>query len=114
LLDVFVFDHVEKLLKRAKTDKKLDRLLRSEKVVFFLQYFLIIFSFISLLGLDTNGHAHRPNSREYLDNIRIVDQGIEKIEKLMNDFYKDDKTAFIMTADHGMSDIGTLDGLKYR
>jgi len=42
-----------------------------------------------------------------LDNIRVVDEGLEKIEKLMNDFYKDDKTAFIMTADHGMSDRGT-------
>jgi phosphatidylinositol glycan class N len=64
-------------------------------------------SFISLLGLDTNGHAHRPHSKEYLDNIRVVDEGLEKIEKLMNDFYKDDKTAFIVTADHGMSDRGT-------
>lgn len=33
-----MFDNVEKLLKRAKTDKKLDQFLRSEKVVFFLQY----------------------------------------------------------------------------
>ena len=59
-----------------------------------------------MLGLDTNGHAHRPHSKEYLDNIKVVDQGLEKIEALMNDFYGDDKTAFIVTADHGMSDRG--------
>jgi len=36
----------------------------------------------------------------------VVDQGIQRIDKLFRDFYKDDKTAFIFTADHGMSDKG--------
>lgn len=62
----------------------------------------------SLLGLDTNGHAHRPYSKQYLDNIGVVDSGLKKIEKLMNAFYKEDgKTAFVVAADHGMSNRGS-------
>jgi phosphatidylinositol glycan class N len=60
------------------------------------------------LGLDTNGHGHRPHSKEYLNNIKLVDKGLKKVEKWMNDFYKDDLTAFVMTADHGMNNRGEL------
>jgi phosphatidylinositol glycan class N len=60
-----------------------------------------------LLGLDTNGHAHRPFSKEYLDNIRLVDTGIQKVVQQLEDFYHHDgKTAYVMTADHGMTDRG--------
>ena len=38
LLDVFVFEEFEKLLNKAKTDKGLNSLLRSDKIIFFLQY----------------------------------------------------------------------------
>jgi phosphatidylinositol glycan class N len=62
----------------------------------------------SLLGLDTNGHGHLPHSKEYLENIQIVDKGLRRVEKLIQDFYQDDKTAFIMSADHGMSNRGSF------
>lgn len=75
----------------------LDAALRAEKNVFFLH----------LLGLDTTGHAYRPYSKEYLHNIKIVDQGVKEITKLVEDFYGDGKTAFVFTADHGMSDWGS-------
>ena len=71
--------------------------LRQNKNVFFLH----------LLGLDVTGHAFRPYSREYLHNIKVVDQGVKEITKLVEDFYADGKTAFIFTADHGMSDWGS-------
>uniref|UniRef100_A0A674IN08 GPI ethanolamine phosphate transferase 1 n=1 Tax=Terrapene triunguis TaxID=2587831 RepID=A0A674IN08_9SAUR len=59
-------------------------------------------------GIDTNGHAHRPNSREYKDNIRKVDEGINDIVSMLEDFYGNDgKTAFILTSDHGMTDWGS-------
>lgn len=102
LLDVFVFDEIEALFKRSKQDPQLFKLLHSDKIVFFLH----------LLGLDTNGHTHRPHSQEYLNNIKVVDAGIKKIERILKDFYTDDATAFVVTADHGMSDRGNATFFK--
>ncbi|KAL4769717.1 Phosphatidylinositolglycan class N-domain-containing protein [Aspergillus nidulans var. acristatus] len=96
-LDVWVFDKVKELFASAKNDPELNAKLREDKNVFFLH----------LLGLDTTGHAYRPYSKEYLRNIKLVDQGIKEISQLVEDFYGDDKTAFVFTADHGMSDWGS-------
>jgi GPI ethanolamine phosphate transferase 1 len=96
-LDIWVFDRVKKLFQDAKTNATLDAQLREDKNVFFLH----------LLGLDTTGHAHRPYSPEYLNNIKVVDQGVQEISELIEEFYGDDKTAFVFTADHGMSDWGS-------
>ncbi|KAJ5631568.1 GPI ethanolamine phosphate transferase 1 [Penicillium longicatenatum] len=96
-LDTWVFDKVHELFESAKSDPELDRKLREDKVVFFLH----------LLGLDTTGHAFRPYSKEYLSNIKLVDRGVQAVTKLVEEFYADDKTAFIFTADHGMSDLGS-------
>lgn len=60
------------------------------------------------MGLDTNGHAHKPFSKEYRDNIRLVDAGVEKMVELFEEFYDHDgKTSYLLTADHGMTDWGT-------
>lgn len=96
-LDVWVFDRVKALFEDAATNATLDAALRQNKVVFFLH----------LLGLDTNGHAYRPYSPEYLHNIKLVDEGIKEITKIVDDFYNDDRTAYVFTADHGMSDFGS-------
>jgi phosphatidylinositol glycan class N len=96
-LDTWVFDRVEELFASAAHDKELDARLRQDKNVFFLH----------LLGLDTTGHSYRPYSKEYLHNIKIVDQGVQKITALIDKFYADDKTAYVFTADHGMSDWGS-------
>lgn len=97
LLDIWVFDRVKALFADAAKNATLDAALRQDKAVFFLH----------LLGLDTNGHAYRPYSKEYLNNIKIVDEGIKEITKIVDDFYNDGKTAYIFTADHGMSDWGS-------
>jgi phosphatidylinositol glycan class N len=97
VLDEWVFERVKKLFADARTNATLDAQLRQEKNVFFLH----------LLGLDTTGHAHRPYSWQYLHNIQIVDRGVQEITKLIEEFYDDDKTAFVFTADHGMSDWGS-------
>ena len=97
MLDTWVFDKVKAMFKEAKTNTTLDNILRQDKNVFFLH----------LLGLDTTGHAYRPYSKEYLHNIKIVDQGVEEITKIVEDFFGDDQTAFVFTADHGMSDWGS-------
>ncbi|KAK1142291.1 Glycosyl phosphatidyl inositol anchor synthesis [Aspergillus melleus] len=96
-LDIWVFDKVKELFESAKTDPELDARLRDDKLVFFLH----------LLGLDTTGHGFRPYSKEYLHNVKVVDKGVQEITKLVEEFYADDKTAFVFTADHGMSDWGS-------
>jgi phosphatidylinositol glycan class N len=97
VLDLWVFDHVKDFFAEARTNKTLNNALRQDKVVFFLH----------LLGLDTTGHGFRPYSKEYLNNIKVVDNGVREITELVNDFYGDDRTAFVFTADHGMSDWGS-------
>ena len=63
--------------------------------------------FLHLLGIDTNGHAHKPFSDEYLTNIRLVDSGIqEAVDVFEEAFHHDGKTAYIVTADHGMTNWG--------
>ncbi|CAO3599670.1 unnamed protein product [Absidia cylindrospora] len=96
-LDTWVFDHVKTLFKNATQDKALDQQLRQNQNVFFLH----------LLGLDTNGHAHRPHSKEYHDNIGLVDRGVEEMVNLIENFYgHDGKTSYVFTADHGMNNRG--------
>lgn len=96
-LDTWVFDKVKELFAKAREDPELDAQLREDKIIFFLH----------LLGLDTTGHAYRPYSKEYLHNIKIVDRGVQEITELIEDFYGDGKTAYVFTADHGMSDWGS-------
>ena len=57
--------------------------------------------------MDTNGHGNRPYSKQYLDNIKLVDEGLKKVEELIDTFYNDNLTAYIITADHGMSNRGS-------
>lgn len=96
-LDTWVFDKVEELFNIAAVDADLDADLRKDRNVFFLH----------LLGLDTTGHSYRPYSKEYLHNIKVVDRGVARITRLIDDFYNDGKTAYVFTADHGMSDWGS-------
>jgi phosphatidylinositol glycan class N len=97
LLDIWVFDKFAELLKNATVDRKLDTELRQDKNVFFLH----------LLGLDSTGHSKRPYSKEYLKNIKVVDQGVEEVVRRVDEFFGDKDTAWVFTADHGMSDWGS-------
>ncbi|KAI0161637.1 GPI ethanolamine phosphate transferase 1 [Hypoxylon sp. FL1284] len=96
-LDLWVFDHVKDFFAAAEQNKTLNDALRQDRIVFFLH----------LLGLDTTGHSYRPYSQEYLRNIKVVDEGVKEITELFQKFYGDDRTAFVFTADHGMSDWGS-------
>lgn len=96
-LDLWVFDHVKELFAAAGKNSTLNDALRQNKIVFFLH----------LLGLDTTGHSFRPYSKEYLRNIKVVDEGVKEVTSIIQKFYADDRTAFVFTADHGMSDWGS-------
>ncbi|KAJ1030226.1 hypothetical protein NDA16_001137 [Ustilago loliicola] len=93
-LDLWVLDRFKELLENARHDKELSRKMRQPGTVFFLH----------LLGLDTTGHFYRPLSPEYVGNTIVVDAIAREVEKLMDDFFEnDEKTAYVFTADHGMS-----------
>ncbi|KAL0922249.1 hypothetical protein M5K25_006220 [Dendrobium thyrsiflorum] len=96
-LDQWSFDQFYSLLNRSYDDYKLRELLLQDNVVIFLH----------LLGCDTNGHAHRPYSSIYLNNVKVVDQIAENVYNLVENYFKDNRTAYIFTADHGMSDKGS-------
>ncbi|XP_057817181.2 uncharacterized protein LOC131030393 isoform X2 [Cryptomeria japonica] len=96
-LDEWSFDHFRGLLNKSNEDHALKQLLHQDKLVIFLH----------LLGCDTNGHAHRPYSLIYLNNVKVVDKGIEETYNLIEEYFNDNRTAYIFTADHGMSDKGS-------
>ena len=96
-LDTWVFDKVKSIFKAAERNYTLHEELHEDQNVFFLH----------LLGLDTTGHAYRPYSKEYLHNMQIVDKGVQEVTELVDNFYGDGKTAYVFTADHGMSDWGS-------
>lgn len=41
-----------------------------------------------------------------MNNIRVVDDIVRQTEQLMSEFYGDQETSYVFTADHGMSKIG--------
>ncbi|XP_057337055.1 GPI ethanolamine phosphate transferase 1 [Microplitis mediator] len=63
--------------------------------------------FFHLLGCDTAGHASKPHSKEYKDNLKFVDQKIKEVVKSVDNFFGDGRTAYVFTADHGMTDWGS-------
>ncbi|KAJ3330585.1 Glycosyl phosphatidyl inositol anchor synthesis [Blyttiomyces sp. JEL0837] len=96
-LDTWVFERFYEMLDESAKNETLWKELHSKKVVFFLH----------LLGLDTNGHGHRPYSPEYLENIMLVDREIGKLVARLESFFDNDsKTAYVFTSDHGMSNRG--------
>ncbi|XP_076014175.1 GPI ethanolamine phosphate transferase 1 [Genypterus blacodes] len=97
-LDSWVFTQVKSFFQSAKTNSSLRSSLREDQNIFFLH----------LLGIDTNGHAHRPMSQEYLDNIALVDSGVAEMVAMVEEFFDNDgRTAYVFTADHGMTNWGS-------
>ncbi|KAL0331996.1 UNVERIFIED_CONTAM: GPI ethanolamine phosphate transferase 1 [Sesamum calycinum] len=96
-LDEWSLDQFASLLNRSNEDAKLKQLLQQDNLVVFLH----------LLGCDSNGHAHRPYSSVYLNNVKVVDNIAERVYNLVQNYFKDNLTAYVFTADHGMSDKGS-------
>ncbi|KAK3016535.1 hypothetical protein RJ639_006582, partial [Escallonia herrerae] len=96
-LDEWSFDQFQNILNRSSEDPKVRQLLVQDKNVIFLH----------LLGCDSNGHAHRPFLSIYLNNVKVVDRIAKNVYDLVESYFKDNRTAYIFTADHGMSDKGS-------
>ncbi|XP_043199492.1 GPI ethanolamine phosphate transferase 1-like [Amphibalanus amphitrite] len=96
-LDGWVFDRVSEFLRTAAGHPATDARLRQQGTVLFLH----------LLGLDTTGHGHKPQSSQYADNIRFVDAGLEKLIGEIDKYFNDSRTLFVFSSDHGMTDWGS-------
>lgn len=102
-LDTWVLERVRDLLSNATTQPELRQQLEQPGNLFFLH----------LLGLDTTGHSYRPHSPDYYRNLAAVDRIVETVVFMLHQYFKKldgdeetSQTAFILTADHGMSNIG--------
>lgn len=96
-LDAFTFDHLYDLFDNSTKNATLGKQIKEEKVIFFLH----------LLGCDTAGHSYRPYSKEYYSNVQYIDKQLEILVPKVHEFFGDEETAFIFTADHGMSALGS-------
>ncbi|UJR32060.1 hypothetical protein I4U23_019528 [Adineta vaga] len=89
---------VERQFRKFLLNNTLEKQLQNEQIIFFFH----------LLGIDTNGHSHKPWSDVYMKNIQIVDGIIQRLENLIENYYKhDQKTTYLFTSDHGMTDWGS-------
>jgi len=43
-----------------------------------------------------------------MENLALVDAGIRNITRLIDRYFRDNRTAYIMTSDHGMSEWGKI------
>lgn len=93
-VDEWVFDRFDKFLGNFSN---VEMLRGEEKTVIFLH----------LLGLDTAGHIHKPNSKHFDENLVYVDGKIREVYENMERIFPDKLTSYVFTADHGMSDRGS-------
>ncbi|XP_058790888.1 GPI ethanolamine phosphate transferase 1-like isoform X2 [Phymastichus coffea] len=63
--------------------------------------------YFHLLGCDTIGHASKPQSKDYVEVMMEVDRNIKKVVRETERYFGNGTTAYIFTADHGMTDWGS-------
>ena len=91
--DYFLFDIlIDKMTEAKKYNKELYKNLTSNKIAFLIHIF----------ETDKLGHSSGPKSEKMKNRLIKFDSYYEKLEKFFNEFYKDNKTTFIITSDHGM------------
>ncbi|KAG7200113.1 hypothetical protein KM043_000557 [Ampulex compressa] len=66
-----------------------------------------IIIYFHLLGCDTTGHSAKPHSKAYIENMNYVDRKIQEVVQKTETFFENGSTAYIFTADHGMTNWGS-------
>ena len=94
--DKFCFDGLSDLLKNASENSVINEKLNREKSIIFMH----------LLSTDTSGHSFQDQLRTYEQYINKLDGKLEIAVNIINDFFHDNATSFILTSDHGMSWYG--------
>jgi phosphatidylinositol glycan class N len=97
LLDEWVFNKSCTLFESAATNATLAAIMRTDGAIFFHH----------LLTLDSSGHVNKPYSPAYLANVARVDAGVRRVHDLAEAFFGEGNTAYVFTADHGMSNRGS-------
>ncbi|KAL1124350.1 hypothetical protein AAG570_000979 [Ranatra chinensis] len=98
ILDEWVFNHVDEVFKSSNDTVR--NLLADERLIFCLH----------LAGMDLVSHIWGKVTREVIENVDVIDEGVARVDKSFEGFYKDKNTVFILTSDHGMTDWGTHGG----
>ncbi|XP_017066637.1 GPI ethanolamine phosphate transferase 1 [Drosophila eugracilis] len=62
--------------------------------------------FLHLLGLDTAGHVHKPGAPKFRQTVDKTETGVYQIYEEFERIFPDKRTAYLVTADHGMTDSG--------
>jgi GPI ethanolamine phosphate transferase 1 len=97
LLDEWVFNKSCTLFESAAVNDTLASIMRTDGAIFFHH----------LLTLDSSGHVNKPYSPAYLANVARVDDGIRRVYEHAEAFFGPGNTAYLFTADHGMSNRGS-------
>uniref|UniRef100_A0A2S2NAG3 GPI ethanolamine phosphate transferase 1 n=1 Tax=Schizaphis graminum TaxID=13262 RepID=A0A2S2NAG3_SCHGA len=97
ILSEWVLNKVKLFFDESKSDEIIRSRLMKKKLVLFLH----------LLSTDVSGHIDKPNSKEYLENLIYIEKVVKEIEQLLESYYNDNRTAYIFTSDHGMTDWGS-------
>lgn len=92
MVDQWVFERVKLFLKRKGPE------LQNEKGVVF---------FLHLLGLDIAGHIHKPGTDLFLETLHSTEKGVYEMYEQFEQMFPDQKTAYILTSDHGMTNHGS-------
>lgn len=94
LNDYEMFDTNARLFEMAKTNKNLENNLNQNKISFLLH----------LNYSDYMAHCIGPKADRLKKHFIKLDSYFEKLERDFYNYYKDNKTTFIIVSDHGMND----------
>ena len=91
-----VFDTIIELLNKAKSEKNSELYMNlNKKKISFLNH---------IIQTDAIAHKDGAKSQRLVNHLSKLDSYYKKFEKAFNDFYQDNRTTFMVTADHGMDD----------
>ena len=94
LNDYEMFYTSTKLFENATLNETLNNMLNQNKILFVhhLNY------------SDRIGHVYGPTSKRLKNHFKKLDKRFRQLEQDFNNFYKDNRTTFIITSDHGMNE----------